>query len=51
MEERVGEAFELGEKLTVLGGKLGRGMPAPLFYIGLVRLCGRYDAPNSIIRL
>jgi thiol peroxidase len=31
MEERVGEAFELGEKLTVLGGKLGRGMPAPSF--------------------
>jgi thiol peroxidase len=31
MEERVGEAFELGEKLTVLGGKLERGMPAPSF--------------------
>src|SRR5215510_13871502 len=31
MKERVGEAFELGEKLTVLGGKLERGMPAPSF--------------------
>ena len=31
MEERAGEAFELGERLTVLGGKLERGMPAPAF--------------------
>lgn len=29
--ERVGEAFELGEKLTVVGARLKRGMPAPDF--------------------
>jgi thiol peroxidase len=29
--ERVGEAFELGEKLTVIGGRLQLGMPAPDF--------------------
>lgn len=31
MEERIGEAYELGERLTVLGGKLERGMYAPSF--------------------
>jgi thioredoxin-dependent peroxiredoxin len=31
MEERTGEAFELGEQLTVLGGKLQPGMTAPAF--------------------
>ncbi len=29
--ERVGEAFELGEKLTVIGARLQRGVPAPEF--------------------
>ncbi len=31
MEERTNEAFELGEKLTVVGGKLQPGMTAPSF--------------------
>ena len=31
MVERVGEAFELGEKLTVIGARLQRGVPAPEF--------------------
>src|SRR5215216_6509750 len=31
MEERTDEAFELGEKLTVVGGKLQPGMTAPSF--------------------
>ena len=31
MEERTGEAFELGEQLTVLGGKLQPGATAPAF--------------------
>lgn len=31
MEERIGEAFELGEQLTVLGGKLQPGTTAPAF--------------------
>jgi thiol peroxidase len=31
MEERAGEAFELGERLTVVGGKLEPGMTAPPF--------------------
>ncbi len=31
MEERTGEAFEFGEQLTVLGGKLQAGMNAPSF--------------------
>ena len=31
MEERTGEAFELGEQLTVIGGKLQLGMTAPSF--------------------
>src|SRR5215216_2238795 len=31
MEERTGEAFELGEPLTVVGGKLEPGMTAPSF--------------------
>ena len=29
MEERIGEAFELGEPLTVVGRKLAAGDPAP----------------------
>src|SRR5260370_3667221 len=29
--ERVGEAFELGEKLTVIGARLQPGVPAPEF--------------------
>jgi len=31
MKERTGEAFEFGEQLTVLGGKLQPGMTAPAF--------------------
>ncbi len=31
MEERTGEAFELGEKLTVVGRKLESGLTAPPF--------------------
>ena len=31
MEERVGEAFELGEQLTIVGSKLAVGSPAPAF--------------------
>jgi thiol peroxidase len=31
MEERTGEAFELGEQLTVVGGKLQSGAIAPAF--------------------
>lgn len=31
MEERIGEAFELGEQLTVIGQKLQPGMAAPAF--------------------
>ena len=31
MEERTGEAFELGEQLTVIGGKLHPGTTAPAF--------------------
>lgn len=31
MEERTGEAFELGEQLTVLGSQLQPGMNAPAF--------------------
>lgn len=31
MEERTGEAYELGERLTVVGGKLEPGMQAPPF--------------------
>ena len=31
MEERTGEAFELGEQLTVMGSKLQPGDPAPDF--------------------
>ena len=31
MEERTGEAFELGEQLTVVGRKLQPGMTAPAF--------------------
>ena len=31
MEERIGEAFELGEQLTVVGPKLSSGTKAPAF--------------------
>lgn len=34
--ERRGEAFELGEQLTVLGRKLGQGDPAPAFALDTV---------------
>lgn len=33
MEERIGEAFELGEQLTVAGKKLQPGEPAPDFIL------------------
>ena len=33
MEERTGDAFELEEKLTVIGGKLQPGMSAPAFIL------------------
>ena len=33
MEERAGEAFELGEQLTVVGRKLTPGDPAPAFVL------------------
>lgn len=33
MEERIGEAFELGEQLTVVGKKLQPGEPAPDFIL------------------
>ena len=33
MEERIGEAFELDERLTVLGSKLWLGEPAPDFVL------------------
>ena len=33
MEERIGEAFELGEQLTVVGKKLQSGEPAPDFIL------------------
>src|SRR5258706_8001817 len=33
MEERMGEAFELGEQLTVVGKKLQSGEPAPDFIL------------------
>ena len=33
MEERVGEAFELDERLTVVGGKLRPGDTAPDFVL------------------
>jgi hypothetical protein len=33
MHERIGEAFELGEQLTVVGRKLLPGEPAPGFQL------------------
>jgi thiol peroxidase len=36
MEERTGEAFELGEPLTVVGKKLQPGDPAPAFTLDYV---------------
>jgi thiol peroxidase len=36
MEERTGEAFELGEQLTVVGKKLQPGDPAPAFTLDYV---------------
>ena len=43
IEERTGEAFELGERLTVLGAKLQRGQPAPAFALDAL------DAPDGAI--
>ncbi len=43
MEERTGEAFELGERLTVVGKKLRRGEQAPDFILD------HHDATDSVI--
>jgi len=43
MEERTGEAFELGERLTVVGKKLQRGAQAPDFILD------HLDATDSAI--
>jgi thiol peroxidase len=43
-EERVGEAFELEERLTVIGRKLEPGQPAPDF------LLDRFDAQEGGVR-
>src|SRR5260370_21162292 len=43
-EERVGEAFELDERLTVIGRKLEPGQPAPDF------LLDRFDAQEGGVR-
>jgi thioredoxin-dependent peroxiredoxin len=36
MEERTGEAFEFGERLTVIGRKLQAGEPAPEFALDML---------------
>jgi thiol peroxidase len=41
VEERTGEAFELGERLTVLGRRLRPGEPAPPFALDCL------DAPDA----
>jgi len=41
LEERIGEAFELGEQLTVIGPRLQRGQPAPAFTLDSL------DAPDA----
>ena len=41
LEERIGEAFELGEQLTVIGPKLQQGQPAPAFTLDSL------DAPDG----
>lgn len=41
--ERAGEAFELGERLTVIGRKLGVGEPAPAFTLDCL------DAPDGAV--
>ena len=38
MEERTGEAFEMGEQLTVVGSKLAVGSPAPTFELDWLNL-------------
>lgn len=43
LEERIGEAFELGEQLTVIGPKLQRGQPAPAFTLDSL------DAPDGAV--
>ncbi len=45
MEERTGEAFELGEQLTVVGRKLGSGEPAPDFALDY------FDAEAGVMRM
>jgi thioredoxin-dependent peroxiredoxin len=45
MEERMGEAFELGEQLTVVGKKLQPGEQAPDFILDSLdpsRAAGRF---------
>ncbi|HKF75916.1 MAG TPA: thiol peroxidase [Candidatus Dormibacteraeota bacterium] len=41
--ERIGEAFELGERLTVIGRKLGAGERAPAFALDCL------DAPDGAV--
>ncbi len=55
MEERIGEAFELGEQLTVLGRKLEPGDPAPDFTLDYfdpqqetMRTIGLGDSAGSV---
>src|SRR3954447_3168860 len=45
MDERLGEAFELGERLTVVGGKLQPGDPAPDFALD------SFDPDTSTMRV
>src|SRR3954451_13645619 len=54
MDERLGEAFELGERLTVVGGKLQPGDPAPDFALdsfdpdtSTMRVVGLADSAGS----
>ena len=48
MHERIGEAFELGERLTVVGRKLIPGEPAPAFHLEYL---DRSDASIHTMRL
>jgi len=43
VQERTGEAFELGERLTVLGAQLRAGEPAPAFTLDCL------DAPDGAL--
>jgi thiol peroxidase len=43
VRERTGEAFELGERLTVLGARLRAGEPAPAFTLDCL------DAPDGAL--